>query len=120
MPVRVFYGEHAHPGALEQFSGLPASIGDVPATIAGALGLDAVHKGAALFGGSPGGGRERLYYDYAEASKTMPKLKKRVRTPHGEGKVVGRLPLKGVVVVQIEDRRVEVPADEVERVNPPQ
>ncbi|TET53350.1 MAG: stage 0 sporulation protein [Anaerolineales bacterium] len=55
---------------------------------------------------------------YAEASKSMPKLKKRVRTPHGEGKVVGRLPLKGVVVVQIDDRRVEVPAKDVERIIP--
>jgi cell fate regulator YaaT (PSP1 superfamily) len=53
---------------------------------------------------------------YVEASKSMPKVKKRVRTPHGEGKVVGLLPLKGVVVVQIDDRRVEVPAEEVERI----
>jgi cell fate regulator YaaT (PSP1 superfamily) len=53
---------------------------------------------------------------YAEASKSMPRVKKRVRTPHGEGKVVGLLPLKGVVVVQIDDRRVEVPAEEVERI----
>ncbi len=53
---------------------------------------------------------------YAEACKSMPPVKKRVRTPHGEGRVVGLLPLKGVVVVQIEDRRVEVPAQEVERI----
>lgn len=53
---------------------------------------------------------------YAEACKSLPKIKKRVRTPHGEGRVVGLLPLKGVVVVQIEDRRVEVPAEEVERI----
>ena len=53
---------------------------------------------------------------YAEACKALPKVKKRVRTPHGDGKVVGLLPLKGVVVVQIEDRRVEVPAEEVERI----
>ena len=51
---------------------------------------------------------------YKEASQTMPRRKKMVRTPHGEGRVVDLLPLKGVVVVQIEDRRVEVPLEEVE------
>ncbi|MCP4536874.1 MAG: stage 0 sporulation family protein [Chloroflexi bacterium] len=51
---------------------------------------------------------------YAEASKKMPRRKKRVRTPHGEGRVVDLLPLKGMVVVQIEDRRIEVPAEDVE------
>ena len=51
---------------------------------------------------------------YAEASKKMPRRKKRVRTPHGDGKVVDLLPLKGMVVVQIEDRRVEVAAEDVE------
>ncbi len=53
---------------------------------------------------------------YKEASRALPRRKKRVRTPHGEGKVVDLLPLRGVVVVQIEDRRVEVPAEEVELV----
>ena len=51
---------------------------------------------------------------YKAACKIMPRRKKRVRTPHGEGRVVDLLPLKGTVVVQIEDRRVEVPAEEVE------
>jgi cell fate regulator YaaT (PSP1 superfamily) len=51
---------------------------------------------------------------YEDACKMMPRRKKRVRTPHGEGKVVDLLPLKGTVVVQIEDRRVEVPYEEVE------
>jgi cell fate regulator YaaT (PSP1 superfamily) len=51
---------------------------------------------------------------YQEACKLMPRRKKRVRTPHGEGKVVGLLPLKGIVVVQVEDRRVEVPVEDVE------
>jgi cell fate regulator YaaT (PSP1 superfamily) len=51
---------------------------------------------------------------YAEASKKMPRRKKRVQTPHGEGKVVDLLPLKGIVVVQVEDRRIEVPVDDVE------
>lgn len=54
---------------------------------------------------------------YAEASKKMPRRKKRVRTPHGEGKVVNLLPLKGIVVVQIEDRRLEVPAEDVELIS---
>jgi len=51
---------------------------------------------------------------YAEACHLMPRRKKRVRTPFGEGKVVDLLPLKGMVVVQVEDRRVEVPAEDVE------
>jgi hypothetical protein len=44
----------------------------------------------------------------------MPRRKKRVRTPAGTGRVVDLLPLKGVVVVQIEDRRVEVDVEDVE------
>jgi len=51
---------------------------------------------------------------YAEACKLMPRRKKRVRTPHGEGKVVSLLPLKGIVVVYVDDRRLEVPVEEVE------
>ncbi|MFQ6101016.1 MAG: stage 0 sporulation family protein [Anaerolineae bacterium] len=54
---------------------------------------------------------------YLEACQTMPRRKKRVRTPYGEGKVVDLLPLKGVVVVQVEDRRLEVPVEEVEPVS---
>jgi cell fate regulator YaaT (PSP1 superfamily) len=51
---------------------------------------------------------------YRAACKMMPRRKKRVQTPQGEGRVVDLLPLKGTVVVQIEDRRVELPVDEVE------
>ncbi len=51
---------------------------------------------------------------YAEAAKSMPGRRKRVRTPAGEGRVVDLLPLKGVVVVQIGDQRIEVPAEDVE------
>lgn len=51
---------------------------------------------------------------YKEACRMMPKRKKLVRTPHGEGKVIDLLPLKGIVVVQVEDRRLEVPAEDVE------
>ncbi|NIV36482.1 MAG: hypothetical protein GWN58_45715 [Anaerolineae bacterium] len=54
---------------------------------------------------------------YAEACKMMPRRKKRVRTPHGEGKVIDLLPLKKTVVVQIEDQRLEVPVEEVELVS---
>lgn len=53
---------------------------------------------------------------YEEACKMMPRRKKRVRTAYGEGKVVGLLPLKGIVVVQVEDQRLEVPVEEVELV----
>lgn len=56
--------------------------------------------------------------EYEEACKRMPKRKKLVRTPYGEGKVVDLLPLKGTLIVQIEDRRVEVHADEVEVIAP--
>lgn len=55
---------------------------------------------------------------YQEACKVMPRRKKRVRTPYGEGKVIDLLPLKGVVVVQLEDYRVEVPVEEVELIPP--
>ena len=51
---------------------------------------------------------------YADACHIMPRRKKRVRTPYGEGKVVDLLPLKGIVVVQVEDRRVEVPVEDIE------
>jgi cell fate regulator YaaT (PSP1 superfamily) len=54
---------------------------------------------------------------YEEACHMMPRRKKRVLTPHGEGKVVDLLPLKGMVVVQVEDRRLEVPAEEVELIS---
>ncbi len=57
---------------------------------------------------------------YQEACKMMPKRKKLVHTPYGDGKVVDLLPLKGVVVVQIEDRRVEVPAEDVEVISKPE
>ena len=54
---------------------------------------------------------------YQEASKKMPRRKKRVQTPHGEGKVIDLLPLKGMVVVQIEDRRIEVAVEDVELIS---
>ncbi|RLC65946.1 MAG: stage 0 sporulation family protein [Chloroflexi bacterium] len=51
---------------------------------------------------------------YKEACKKMPRRKKRVKTPYGEGKVIDLLPLKEVVVVQVEDRRLEVPVEDIE------
>ena len=54
---------------------------------------------------------------YREACKMMPRIRKRVQTPHGEGKVIALLPLKGMVVVQVKDRRVEVPVEEVESIS---
>jgi len=54
---------------------------------------------------------------YVEAGRMMPRRKKRVRTPYGEGKVVDLLPLKGVVVVRVEGRRLEVPVEEVELIS---
>jgi cell fate regulator YaaT (PSP1 superfamily) len=56
---------------------------------------------------------------YQEACKMMPRRKKLVHTPFGDGKVVDLLPLKGMVVVQLEDRRVEVPAEDVELIQRP-
>jgi cell fate regulator YaaT (PSP1 superfamily) len=52
---------------------------------------------------------------YVEARKGMPKLKKRVVTPMGEGRVIDLYPLTKTVVVQLEDGvRVEVSNDELE------
>jgi cell fate regulator YaaT (PSP1 superfamily) len=51
---------------------------------------------------------------YKEQSKEMPRRKARVKTPHGTGKVIDLLPLKGTVVVQIADRRMEIPKEDVE------
>jgi cell fate regulator YaaT (PSP1 superfamily) len=52
---------------------------------------------------------------YVEARKGLPKLKKRVVTPKGEGRVIDLYPLTRTVVVQLEDGvRVEVSHDEIE------
>lgn len=51
---------------------------------------------------------------YVEHSKGMPKLRKRVRTPHGDGRVVDRNPLSGTITVQIDDSRHEFHKDDVE------
>ena len=43
------------------------------------------------------------YEAYAAARKVMPKIKKRVVTPKGEGRVVDLMPLTETVVVQLDD-----------------
>jgi cell fate regulator YaaT (PSP1 superfamily) len=45
------------------------------------------------------------YDQYMKARKELPKRKKRVMTPMGEGKVVEVLPLKQAVIVRLEDDR---------------
>jgi cell fate regulator YaaT (PSP1 superfamily) len=54
------------------------------------------------------------YEMYKEASRGLPRRKKMVKTPYGTGKVVDLLPLRNAVVVQIDGRRVEVAADDIE------
>ncbi len=56
------------------------------------------------------------YEQYVKARKQLPKLKKKVVTPLGEGKVVDVLPLKQAVVVYLEGegRRVEFLKHEIE------
>ncbi|MEK7312790.1 MAG: regulatory iron-sulfur-containing complex subunit RicT [Chloroflexota bacterium] len=53
------------------------------------------------------------YEQYVEARKTLPKIKKRVGTPKGEGKVVDLNPLKQTAIVQVEDGRFEFGRDEL-------
>jgi cell fate regulator YaaT (PSP1 superfamily) len=57
------------------------------------------------------------YHQYVEALKSLPPRKVRVKTPYGEGKVIDLLPLRQAVVVYIEDRRVELPIEEVEPIS---
>lgn len=55
------------------------------------------------------------YEQYVEARKKLPKIKKRVITPMGEGKVIDLLPLKEAVVVQLEEgQRVEFYKHEIQ------
>lgn len=55
------------------------------------------------------------YEQYVEARKKLPKIKKRVMTPKGEGKVIDLLPLKEAVVVQLEEgQRVEFYKHEIQ------
>lgn len=54
---------------------------------------------------------------YREACALLPRRKEKVLTPYGEGKVVDLLPLQQKVVVLIEDRRVELPVEQVTRLS---
>jgi cell fate regulator YaaT (PSP1 superfamily) len=55
------------------------------------------------------------YEQYVEARKKLPKIKKRVITPKGEGKVIDLLPLKDAIVVQLEEgQRVEFLKHEIQ------
>jgi cell fate regulator YaaT (PSP1 superfamily) len=58
---------------------------------------------------------------YIQAMKNMPKKRKRVKTPQGEGRVVSVLALKGTVYVDIPDvGRREFPREDIEIItNPP-
>jgi len=54
------------------------------------------------------------YETYVEAKKHLPKKNKRVITPKGEGKVVDLMPLRDVVVVEIQELgRLEFHVDEL-------
>lgn len=47
------------------------------------------------------------YQQYVEARKNLPKRGKRVITPAGEGKVIDVLPLKGAVIVYLEEKGIQ-------------
>ncbi|MBZ0306921.1 MAG: hypothetical protein K8I82_12700, partial [Anaerolineae bacterium] len=53
------------------------------------------------------------YEQYVEARKNLPKIRKRVRTPHGEGKVIEVHPLQDAVTVMVEDKRILVTREEL-------
>ncbi|MGD2165649.1 MAG: regulatory iron-sulfur-containing complex subunit RicT [Anaerolineae bacterium] len=57
------------------------------------------------------------YEQYLEALRDLPRRKRRVKTPYGEGRVIDLVPLKHAVVVIIEDRRVELPVEEIEPIS---
>lgn len=54
------------------------------------------------------------YEQYVEARKQLPKVKKRVGTPHGEGRVIDVHPLKDAVTVEVEGQRHEVARHDIE------
>jgi cell fate regulator YaaT (PSP1 superfamily) len=61
-----------------------------------------------------------LHYEYdryLQALRSLPRRRTRVHTPYGEGEVIDLVPLKEAVVVRIEDRRLELPAEEVEPIS---
>ena len=52
-----------------QFSDLPVTTGDIPATIMDTLGLENLYTGVRMFDGEPVLNRERHYYTYDQASE---------------------------------------------------
>lgn len=54
------------------------------------------------------------YEQYVEARKKLPKVRKRVGTPHGAGRVVSLNPLKETAVVEVEGMRHEVHRSELD------
>ncbi|MGD2144074.1 MAG: regulatory iron-sulfur-containing complex subunit RicT [Anaerolineae bacterium] len=61
-----------------------------------------------------------LYFEhgqYLEALRCLPRRNERVKTPYGEGRVTDLLPLRNAVVVRIDDRRLELPAKEIEPIS---
>lgn len=57
------------------------------------------------------------YDQYLDAMKDLPRRKRRVKTPYGEGRVIDLVPLKRAVIVSIENRRVELSVEEIEPVS---
>jgi len=57
------------------------------------------------------------YGQYVDALSDLPRRKRRVKTPYGEGRVIDLVPLKHAVIVSIENRRVELSVDEIEPVS---
>jgi cell fate regulator YaaT (PSP1 superfamily) len=53
------------------------------------------------------------YEQYVAARKGLPKKGKRVGTTFGEGKVISLFPLKESALIDLGDRRVEVPREEI-------
>ncbi|MBN1430224.1 MAG: hypothetical protein JXB07_17780 [Anaerolineae bacterium] len=56
------------------------------------------------------------YEQYAEARRNLPKVNKRIGTPHGEGKVIEVNALAGSVTVIVEDMRYQVLQEDIQPV----
>ena len=54
------------------------------------------------------------YEQYVEARKKLPKIRKWVGTPHGEGKVVKLVPLEEMAVIEVDGIRHEVSRSDIE------
>jgi cell fate regulator YaaT (PSP1 superfamily) len=54
------------------------------------------------------------YQQYVEARKQLPKIRKRVGTPHGEGRVIEIHPLRDGVTVQVDEERYFVSREDLQ------